>query len=148
MTISGGSALSKDDIDRMVKDAEQYAEEDAKRREAVESRNQADSLVYSTEKFLTENSDKLTDEIKTEVQADVDELKQLLADENTDKDAFNAAITKLGESSQKMGAAMYAATAEEAGESAAAGEEAAAGDDDVVDAEIVDEPETKDDGHN
>jgi len=148
MTISGGSALSKDDIDRMVKDAEQYAEEDAKRREAVEARNQADSLVYSTEKFLTENGDKLTDEIKTEVQADVDELKKLLEDENTDKDAFNAAITKLGESSQKMGAAMYAATAEEAGESAAAGEDAAAGDDDVVDAEIVDEPETKDDGHN
>ncbi len=148
MTISGGSALSKDDIDRMVKDAEQYAEEDAKRREAVEARNQADSLVYSTEKFLTENDDKLSDEIKTEVRADVDELKKLLEDENTDKDAFNAAITKLGESSQKMGAAMYAATAEEAGEGAPAGEDAAAGDDDIVDAEIVDEPESNDEGNN
>jgi molecular chaperone DnaK len=148
MTISGGSALSKDDIDRMVKDAEQYAEEDAKRREAVEARNQADSLVYSTEKFLAENDEKLSDEIKTEVQADVDELKKLLEDENTDKDAFNAAITKLGESSQKMGAAMYAAGAEAAGEGAPAGEEAGAGDDDIVDAEIVDEPESTDEGNN
>ena len=69
MTISGGSALSKDDIDRMVKDAEQYAEEDARRREAVEARNQADSLVYSTEKFLSENDEKLPDDVKTEVRA-------------------------------------------------------------------------------
>ena len=80
MTISGGSALSKDDIDRMVKDAEQYAEEDAKRREAVETRNQADSLVYSTEKFLAENDEKLPEDVKTEVQADVDALKKLLED--------------------------------------------------------------------
>ncbi|HMY08270.1 MAG TPA: Hsp70 family protein, partial [Marmoricola sp.] len=147
MTISGGSALSKDDIDRMVRDAEQYAEEDAKRRETIEARNQADSLVYSTEKFVTENDDKLSDELKAEVQADIDELKKLLEAEDTDKDAFNAAITKLGESSQKMGAALYAASAEEAGEAGAAGEEAAAGDEDVVDAEIVDEPEAKDDGN-
>src|SRR6185312_13750924 len=82
MTISGGSALSKDDIDRMVKEAEQYAEDDARRREAVEARNQADSLVYSTEKFLSENSEKLPEDVKTEVQADVDELKKLLEDEN------------------------------------------------------------------
>ena len=68
MTISGGSALSKDEIDRMVKDAEQYAEEDANRREAVEARNQADSLVYSTEKFLSENDEKLPEDVKTEVQ--------------------------------------------------------------------------------
>lgn len=147
MTISGGSALSKDDIDRMVRDAEQYAEEDAKRRETIEARNQADSLVYSTEKFVTENDDKLSDELKTEVRADLDELKKLLEAEDTDKDAFNAAITKLGESSQKMGAALYAASAEEAGEAAPAGEEATAGDDDVVDAEIVDEPEAKEDGN-
>ena len=109
MTISGGSALSKDDIDRMVKDAEQYAEEDARRREAVEARNQADSLVYSTEKFLSENDEKLPDDVKTEVRSDLDDLKKLLEDEDTDKDAFTAAITKLGESSQKMGAAIYAA---------------------------------------
>src|SRR6476660_1049490 len=141
MTISGGSALSKDDIDRMVKDAEQYAEEDARRREAVESRNQADSLVYSTEKFLSENDEKLPEDVKIEVRADVDELKKLLEDENTDKDTFTAAISKLGESSQKMGAAMYAASEAEA--AASQGAEGAAPtdetDDDVVDAEIVDE---------
>jgi molecular chaperone DnaK len=150
MTISGGSALSKDDIDRMVKDAEQYAEEDAQRREAVESRNQADSLVYSTEKFLSENDEKLPEDVKIEVQADVDELKKLLEDENTDKDTFTAAISKLGESSQKMGAAMYAASEAEA--AASQGAEGAAPtdetDDDVVDAEIVDEDEAGTEGEN
>src|SRR3954447_10215202 len=140
MTISGGSALSKDDIDRMVKEAEQYAAEDANRREAVEARNQADSLVYSTEKFLSENEEKLPEDVRTEVQADVDELKKLLEDENTDKDTFTAAITKLGESSQKMGAAMYAASeAESAASAGESGEATSEGDDDVVDAEIVDE---------
>jgi molecular chaperone DnaK len=144
MTISGGSALSKDDIDRMVKDAEQYAEEDAKRRETVETRNQADGLVYSTEKFLSENADKLPEDIKIEVQADVDALKKVLEDQDADKDALAAAIAKVGESSQKMGAAMYA-TAEESSDSSAGSADSDAGDDvagedDVVDAEIVDEP--------
>jgi molecular chaperone DnaK len=143
MTISGGSALSKDDIERMVKDAEQYAEEDAKRREAVEVRNQADSLVYSTEKFLSENADKLPEEVKTEVQADVDALKALLEDENAEADSLTAAITKLGESSQKMGAALYAANEAEGAEAPEGAEGAA--DDDVVDAEIVDEPVAEDD---
>ena len=129
----------------MVKDAEQYAEEDAKRREAVESRNQADSLVYSTEKFLSENDEKLPEDVKTEVQADVDALKKLLEDENTDKDTFTAAITKLGESSQKMGAAMYAASEAEAPPAPASrGAATSEGDDDVVDAEIVDEDEPTD----
>ncbi|HET6154250.1 MAG TPA: molecular chaperone DnaK [Marmoricola sp.] len=138
MTISGGSALSKDDIQRMVADAEQYAEEDAKRREAVEVRNQGDSLVYSTEKFLSESGEKLPEDVKTEVTVDVDALKALLADENAEADALTAAITKLGESSQKMGAALYAASEAEGASDAP---EAAVGeDDDVVDAEIVDEP--------
>ncbi len=141
MTISGGSALSKDEIDRMVSEAEQYAAEDAKRRETIEARNQGDSLVYSTETFLTENAEKLPEDVKTEVQADVDALKKLLEDEATEAEAITAAITKLGESSQKMGAAMYASQ-EGAGEQGgptegAAGE--AQGDEDVVDAEIVDE---------
>jgi molecular chaperone DnaK len=142
MTISGGSALSKDDIDRMVKDAEQYAEEDAKRREAVETRNQADSLVYSTEKFLSENGEKLPEDVKTEVQADVDALKKVLEDAEADHDALAAAIAKVGESSQKMGAALYAANeAETAGTTAESGAtDETGGDDDVVDAEIVDEP--------
>src|SRR5689334_991097 len=139
MTISGGSALSKDDIQRMVADAEQYAAEDAERREAVEVRNQADSLVYSTEKFISENTDKLPEDVKTEVTADVDALKALLEDAEADKDALVAAITKLGESSQKMGAALYASNEAE-GEAPAEGADGDAGaDGDVVDAEIVDE---------
>jgi molecular chaperone DnaK len=144
MTISGGSALSKEDIDRMVKDAEQYAEEDAKRREAVETRNQADSLVYSTEKFLTENAEKLPDDVQVEVQADLDELKKLLEDESTEKDAFTAAITKLGESSQKMGAAMYASSEAEGAAAGEPGQATTEGDDEVVDAEIVDEENPSD----
>ncbi|MFE6650293.1 molecular chaperone DnaK [Nocardioides sp. NPDC057772] len=146
MTISGGSALSKEDIDRMVKEAEQYAEEDAKRRESIEIRNQGDSLVYTTEKFIADSGDKVPDDVKTEVQADLDALKKVLEDTEADKDAIQTAITKLGESSQKMGAAMYAAA--EAEQSAAGGATGATGeaDDDVVDAEIVDEPAEGEEG--
>jgi molecular chaperone DnaK len=139
MTISGGSALSKDEIDRMVKEAEQYAEEDAKRRETVEARNQADSLVYTTEKFLADNTDKLPEDVKTEVQADVDALKAVLENAEAGADEIAVAVSKLNESSQKMGAAMYAAA--EADSAAAGGSTGSTGeaDDDVVDAEIVDE---------
>ena len=143
MTITGGSALSKDDIDKMVKDAEQYAEEDRKRREAVETRNQAEALVHTTEKFIAENGDKVGDDVKSQVQADVDALKSAL--EGDDNDAVQAAVTKLGESSSKMGEAMYAAAAAEqqaAGTDAPAGESTDS-DDDVVDAEIVDDEEKK-----
>lgn len=139
MTISGGSALSKDDIERMVRDAEQYAEEDAKRREAVEARNQADSLAYNTEKFLSDNGDKLPEDVKTEVQADIDAVKALLEKDDTSTEDFNAAVAKLNESSQKMGAAMYAAAQAEAPEQGAEGGETPGGDDDIVDAEVVDE---------
>ncbi len=143
MTISGGSALSKDEIERMVHDAEQYAEEDAKRREAVDTRNQADGLVYNTEKFMADNADKLPEELRAEVQTDVDALKKLLEDEGTDTEAFTAAIGKLGESSQKLGTAMYA-DAQASGADGEAGEQAPADDDgDVVDAEIVDEEPTE-----
>jgi molecular chaperone DnaK len=143
MTITGGSALSKDDIDKMVKDAEQYAEEDRKRREQIETRNQAESLAHSTEKFLAENGDKVGDDVKTEVQADLDALNEALKGE--DADVVQAAVTKLGESSSKMGEAMYAAAAAEA---QAAGDGAgspgdATDDDDVVDAEIVDDEDDK-----
>ncbi|WP_028644001.1 molecular chaperone DnaK [Nocardioides sp. URHA0020] len=139
MTISGGSALSKDDIDRMVKEAEQYAEEDANRRAAVETRNQADQLVYTTEKFLADNAEKLPEDVKTEVQADVDALKAILENAEASAEELQAGVTKLGESSQKMGAAMYAAA--EADQAAAGGSDGSTGeaDDDVVDAEIVDE---------
>ena len=147
MTITGGSALSKDDIDRMVQEAEQYADEDRQRREAVEARNQAESLVYTTEKFLEENGDKVGDDVKIEVQTDLDALKKAL--EGDDAEAVRAAVTKLDESSQKMGAAMYAASAEAAGGAAgaeggtASSDSADSGDGDVVDAEIIDEEENK-----
>jgi len=139
MTISGGSALSKEEIDRMVRDAEQYAEEDAQRRAAVEVRNQGDQLVYTTEKFLADNGDKIPDDVTTEVTADLEELKKALDNAESSIDELTAAINKLGESSQKMGAAMYAAA--EADAAAAGGSTGATGeaDDDVVEAEIVDD---------
>jgi molecular chaperone DnaK len=123
----------------MVKEAEQYAAEDAARREAVEVRNQGDQLVYTTEKFLADNSEKIPEDVRTEVTADVEALKAVLAEDGADKDRIQSAITKLGESSQKMGAAMYAAA--EADSAAAGGTTGATGeaDEDVVDAEIVDE---------
>src|SRR5690625_2420669 len=139
MTITGGSAMSKEDIDRMVSEAEEYAEEDRKRREAVETRNQAEALSHSTAKFLEENSDKVSDEVKSEVQTDLDALDEALKGE--DNDAIQAAVTKLSESSSKMGQAMYEAAAAEQGAEAAAGDGGSAdsGDEDVVEAEIVDE---------
>ena len=146
MTITGGSALGKDEIDRMVREAEQYAEEDAQRRETVETRNQAVQLVYTTEKFLEENDDKLPEDVKTEVRTDLDALKATLEQEDASSDDLRAGVTKLGESSQKMGAAMYAAA--EADAAAAGGSDGSTGeaDDDVVDAEIVDEgPADEDD---
>ncbi|HET9828508.1 MAG TPA: molecular chaperone DnaK [Nocardioidaceae bacterium] len=141
MTITGGSALSKDEIDKMVKDAEQYAEEDRRRKEAVETRNQADGVAYSTEKFLSENGDKIPAEVKTEVEGDLEALKKALENQSDDAvEDISAALAKLNESSQKMGAAMYAAGQADA---AAAGGTTGTGDsdDDVVDAEIVDEAE-------
>jgi len=146
MTITGGSALSKEDIDRMVRDAEQYAEEDRIRREAVEIRNQADSMVYSTEQFMTENADKLPDDLKIEVQTDVDELKKVLGDENSSNEAITAAVGKLNTSSQKMGAAMYAqAEAAGAADGATGTEGEAANDEagDVFEGEVVDEDDQK-----
>ena len=95
MTITGGSALSKDDIDKMVKDAEQYAEEDRQRKEAVETRNQAEGVAYSTEKFLGENGDKIPAEVKTEVEADLEALKKAL--ESTDEGAGVRDLRRAGQ---------------------------------------------------
>ena len=136
MTITGGSSLSEEDIERMVKDAEEHAAEDKKRREEAETRNQAEQMAYSTEKLIKDNDDKLSEEIKTEVQADVDALKTALAGE--DIEAVKSAQEKLTTSSQKLGEAIYAAQPAEA-------EQAEASDEDVVDAEVVDEEESKDD---
>jgi len=139
MTITGGSGLSKDEIDRMMKDAEAHAEEDRKRREEAEVRNTAESLQFSTEKFLTENGDKLPEDKRGELQSAVDELKKTL--EGNDLEAIKAAQEKVSRVASEAGGAMYAA-AQAAGEGAPEG--AAAGgattaDDGVVDAEVVDE---------
>ena len=138
MTITGGSALPKDDIERMMRDAEQYAEEDRKRRESAEARNQADALVYSTEKFLADNGDKVPDDVKSEVQTALDDVKKAL--EADDIDAITRTSETLATVSQKMGQAMYANT-QATGTTPGADESAASSDDDVVDAEIVDEAE-------
>ena len=135
MTITGGTSLSKDDIDRMVKDAEAHAEQDKARREAADTRNAAESVAYSVEKLLKENGDKLPEDVKTEVQGDVDELKKAL--EGDDDAAVKSAFEKLQASRSKLGEALYAAAQAEASESKPAADE------DVVDAEVIDEDEKK-----
>ncbi|MFC0249346.1 molecular chaperone DnaK [Citricoccus parietis] len=148
MTITGGTSLSDDDIDRMVKDAEAHAAEDKERREAADRRNQAEQTAYSVDKLLADNGDKLPEDIKTEVQADVDALKAALEKQDND-DEVKAAYEKLQASQTKIGEALYASQASEAG---AAGAEGASGadsgtageDEDIVDAEVVDEEEPKD----
>ena len=138
MTISGGSALSKDDIDRMMRDAEAHADEDKARREEAEVRNTAESLVYQTEKFLADNADKVPADAKANVDGPLEELKKAI--EANDLPAMREATEKVAQASQALGAAMYEATA---AADAAGGDAQADNDDDVVDAEIVDEDETK-----
>ncbi|MEU1620913.1 molecular chaperone DnaK [Streptomyces sp. NPDC008238] len=138
MTVTGGSALPKDDIDRMMREAEQYADEDHKRRESAETRNQAEGLVYQTEKFLKDNEDKVPGDVKTEVEAAVEDLKEKLKGE--DSAAIREATEKVAATSQKLGQALYANAQAEGGAAGAAGAAGGAqADDDVVDAEIVDE---------
>ncbi|MFJ5557266.1 molecular chaperone DnaK [Streptomyces sp. NPDC093250] len=138
MTVTGGSALPKDDIDRMMRDAEQYAEEDRKRREAAETRNQAEQLVYQTERFLRDNGDKVPDDTQREVESAITELKQLLERESTETAELRAGVEKLASVSQKMGQAMYAQTS--TGPTEDTGPDTSPQDDDgVVDAEIVDD---------
>jgi molecular chaperone DnaK len=147
MTITGGTALSKEDIDRMVKDAEEHAAEDKARREATDTRNTAEQLAYSVDKLIIDNADKLPEEVKTEVQADVDALKKAL--EGTDDAAVKTAFEKLQASQTKLGEAIYAQAGSPDGATGAAGAEGApaggdkAADEDIVDAEIVDEEEKK-----
>ena len=135
MTITGGGSLSKEEIDRMMADAESHAEEDRKRREEAEVRNQAESLVFSTEKFIKENEDKLPAEAKENVEGPLADLKKAL--EGTDIEAIKAGVEAVATTSQALGSALYAEQ-----QNAAAGE-APASDDDVVDAEIVDEGDQK-----
>ncbi len=138
MTVTGGSSLPKEEVDRMREEAERYAEEDHKRREAAETRNQGEQLVYQTEKFLKDNEDKVPGEIKTEVESAVAELKEKLKGEDTAE--IRSATEKVAAVSQKLGQAMYAdAQGAQAAGGASAGAGEAKADDDVVDAEIVDD---------
>ena len=134
VTITGGGSLPKEDIERMVREAEEHAAEDKKRREEQEDRNLGEQLVYSTEKLIKDNDEKLPEDVKSEVQADVDALKSALAGD--DIDAVKAAIEKLNTSSQKMGEAIYATPSEEAPADSTDGE-------DVVDAEVVEDEDDK-----
>jgi molecular chaperone DnaK len=136
MTITGGSGLPKDDIDRMMREAEAHAEEDHQRREAAETRNQAEQLVYTTEKFIKDNSDKVPADVQAEVETSLTELKDALKGE--DLAAIRDAAEKVSTTSQKLGTAMYANAQPGTEAGAGAGTQPGA-DDDVVDAEIVDE---------
>jgi len=139
VTISGGSALGKDEIERMMADAEKYAEEDRQRREEAEVRNRAETLAYTTEKFLAENAEKVPDDIKSEVESAVADLKKAL--EGTDTEAIRTASEHAAQVSQKMGTAIYAQSQAAGAAGGQPGGEAQpeAADDDVVDAEIVDD---------
>jgi molecular chaperone DnaK len=160
MTVTGGSALSKDEIDRMVRDAEQYAQDDHKRREAAETRNQAEQLVYQTEQLLRDHQDKIPADAKDEVESALADVKEKLKGEDTA--AIRSATENAATVSQKLGQAMYAQASPSAASGSASGEEGAAGaepgeagegeagegqaraGEDVVDAEIVDEDEDED----
>jgi molecular chaperone DnaK len=137
VTITGGTALSDDDIERMVKDAEAHANDDARRKEAVEARNQADHTVYQIEKQLAEHGDKLTDDERKPVDDKLAELKTLLASESTDGETLKNATNELLTTSQILGQKIYEASAAEAATETS--EDAPANDDEVVEAEVVED---------
>ena len=139
ITIQDGSGLSQEEIDQMVKDAEAHADEDKKRREEQEVRNSAESMVYQTRKFLTENEEKVSEETKTKVTEAADAVDEAL--KGDDIEAVKDSVEKLSAESQEMGKAIY--EAEAANAEGAEGAEGASADDDVVDAEVVDEDEDK-----
>ncbi|MDN5604609.1 molecular chaperone DnaK [Rothia sp. HC945] len=141
MTITGGTSLSQDDIDRMVKDAEANAESDKARREAADLRNNAESSAYQIEKLLKDNDDKVSEDIKTEVQGDVDEVKKAL--EGDDDDAVKSAYEKLQASQTKLGEAIYSQAQAGADTEDTSEANADANEEDVVDAEVVDDEDEK-----
>ena len=146
MTISGGSALSKEDIDQMMRDAEQHAEEDKERREEADVRNNAEALVYQTEKFLVDNADSVPEDAKPNVEEPLGELKAAI--EAGDLAAMKAATDKVAQASQALGAAMYTMAQQEGQDGSATAEGAAedaadSAEEEVIDAEIVDEEEAK-----
>ncbi|HVR31178.1 MAG TPA: molecular chaperone DnaK [Acidimicrobiia bacterium] len=140
MTITGGTSLASDEIDRMVKDAEAYAEDDRRKRESVELRNRAEQLVNQTEKLVEEQGEQMTDEEKSSVSAAVTELKTALEAEGTETDEIQAKMDALITASQAMAQRLYAQAAEHAGTSA---DGAPVDDDDVVEAEIIDEDDDR-----
>lgn len=137
MTITGGTALGQDDIDRMVKDAESYAEEDAKRREAVETRNQAEQLVNQTDKLIEESGEQMTDEEKSSVEVAKTALNEVLADSDAETEEIRTKMDELVQASQAMATRLYQQAAEQ--QAASGGDDTASEDDDVVEAEIVDD---------
>ena len=139
MTITGGSSLSTEDIERMIREAEEHANDDHARREAAEKRNVAEQMVYSVDKVLDENADKLSEDLMSEVRGDVDALKTALA--GTDDAAVDSAVERLQASQGKIGEAIYAAQDNPSDDSA----EAPADDEDIIDAEVVDDEDDKND---
>ena len=146
MTITGGTALSKDEVERMMADAEKFAAEDHKRREVAEARNQADQLTYQVDTFVAENGDKISDADKTELAQKNDALKEALKDESAEAATITAASDATMQVFQRVGQAMYQ-NQQAAQATTTEGSEAAAGDagsaeeseDDVVEGEIVEE---------
>ncbi|MEU9762322.1 Hsp70 family protein, partial [Streptomyces sp. NPDC047987] len=143
MTVTGGSSLPKNDIDRMVRDAEKYAEEDRQRKEAAETRNRAETLLYQTEKLMRDNADKIPDDVRTETEEALTEVREKLKGDNTAE--LRTATEKASTAAQRIGSALYAqagggATGEgTAGSASPDGSGPGAGEDEVVDAEIVDD---------
>lgn len=137
MTITGGSALPKDEIDRMVRDAEAHEADDKKRKEEAETRNQAEAFAYQTEKLVNDNKDKLADDVAKEVTDAVNELKDALKGDDIEK--IKADQEKLMTAAQKIGQALYAQQAPKAQLPRATSAADNGGDDDVVDAEVVDD---------
>lgn len=150
MTITGGSGLPKDEIDRMVKEAEAHEAEDKKRKEDAETRNQAEAFAYSTEKLVNDNKDKLSDDIVKEVTDKVNALKEALKGDDTEK--VKTAQTELMTAAQKIGQVLYAQQGAEGAAAGAAGadgagasaDSASGSDDDTVEAEVVDDDDDKD----
>jgi len=141
MTITGGTALAQEDVDRMVKDAEAYAEEDARRREAVETRNQADQLVHQTEKLLEEQAENMNDEEKSSVETALGALRLTLENESAETSEIRSKMDELVQASQAMATRLYEQAAQQSQAAGATDEDVGADDDDVVEAEIIDDDE-------
>lgn len=139
MTISGQSALPREDIDKMIRDAEQYAEEDRKAREAAEVRNTADSLLFQTEQLVSDSGEKIDAEAKARLEQAQTDLRQALEGDDTEK--IKDASDALMRVSQEIGQALYAASAQAGASGAGASGPTPDDDDEIVDAEVVDEDE-------